>query len=449
MGVPRFFRWLVERYPSINHSLRYAKDSVEVPEFDNLYIDTNGIIHQCYRLCLRDDQSLDEQQTACEVVWYIERLFNLVQPRKLLLIAVDGVAPRAKLNQQRKRRYLAARERRLRRQRAEAAPDHPEEEFDDNDNDADNNDDNDNVTHRRRAARSPVPESDDAFDSNCITPGTDFMRRLSSCIDFFVRRKMTTDPRWRSIQVVYSSHQVPGEGEHKIMEYIRSRCHDPTLRHCLYGLDADLIFLGLATHQPFFSLLREDTFSGKTDRRGHWYDDNDNITYRPRSPARSLTHRDLASQNYQLLHLNLLREYLQCEFSQALVPWPAQLAFDLERVIDDFVFMCLFVGNDFLPRLPFVDVREGSLNDMLAVYKRLLPNATSYLTNDGEVNVAMCKVRLSAPMWHAALGARQLHSHMSSCSSQLSLALSGRARGTREAITRHQRRHVGGGLLGH
>ena len=141
MGVPRFFRWLVERYPSINHSLRYAKDSVEVPEFDNLYIDTNGIIHQCYRLCLRDDQSLDEQQTACEVVWYIERLFNLVQPRKLLLIAVDGVAPRAKLNQQRKRRYLAARERRLRRQRAEAAPDHPEEEFDDNDNDADNDDD--------------------------------------------------------------------------------------------------------------------------------------------------------------------------------------------------------------------------------------------------------------------------------------------------------------------
>ena len=148
-----------------------------------------------------------------------------------------GVAPRAKMNQQRSRRFKSAMER--------------------------------IALEREAAARGEVVDEATKFDSNCITPGTAFMARLGRHLRFFVRRRVADDPAWQAPAVVFSGHEVPGEGEHKIMEYIRwqkasNPNYTPNQRHCMYGLDADLIMLALVTHEPHFCLLREVVlFGGK------------------------------------------------------------------------------------------------------------------------------------------------------------------------------------------
>jgi len=53
-----------------------------------------------------------------------------------------------------------------------------------------------------------VPDEDDLFDSNCITPGTEFMARLSDSIKYFVRAKIRDDVSWRQVKVIFSGHEV-------------------------------------------------------------------------------------------------------------------------------------------------------------------------------------------------------------------------------------------------
>ena len=108
MGIPKFYRWLSERYPLINQRV---SDEAFLPEFDNLYLDMNGIIHQCTHGNGPIDQMVSEKDMVLNMFFYIDRVVQIIKPRKLLYLAVDGVAPRAKLNQQRSRRFASARDR--------------------------------------------------------------------------------------------------------------------------------------------------------------------------------------------------------------------------------------------------------------------------------------------------------------------------------------------------
>lgn len=335
MGVPKFFRWLSERYPAISMLIKESR----IPEFDSLYLDMNGIIHNCTH---SDSDSatfrMTEEQMFIAIFNYIEHLFGKIKPKQLFFMAVDGVAPRAKMNQQRARRFRTALD-------AEKA--------------------------KEKAIEQGVEmPKEDAFDSNCITPGTEFMAKLTQQLKYFINKKISEDRDWQGVEIVLSGHEVPGEGEHKIMEYIRRKKAQPdyqsNMRHCLYGLDADLIMLGLLSHDPHFCLLREEVTFGRQ------------VSKKP---------KELEHQNFYLLHLSVVREYLELEFQELEEEGALNFPFDMERVIDDFILMAFFVGNDFLPNLPNLHINEGALALMFKIYKDVLRRMGGYINEEGTINV--------------------------------------------------------------
>jgi 5'-3' exoribonuclease 2 len=211
--------------------------------------------------------------------------------------------------------------------------------------------------------------------------------------------------------VIFSDSSVPGEGEHKILEFIRlQRCkkfsnnnlylvqdhYDPNTKHCIYGADADLIMLSLITHEPHFFIIRESLnenmwkkcdFCGQT---GHFRDTCKKLS-NPDEAEPSNT--DLIhSIQFSIIKVHIIREYLELEFKNLKLQFP----YDFERIIDDFVFLCFFVGNDFIPHLPSLKIREGAIDALLYLYKKIIITLDGYLTEgDGKINLARTEILLA------------------------------------------------------
>jgi hypothetical protein len=64
------------------------------------------------------------------------------------------------------------------------------------------------ILEQKAYERGEVLPSVERFDSNCITPGTEFMARLHEQLKYFVTYKVSTDTLWHNVQVILSGHEV-------------------------------------------------------------------------------------------------------------------------------------------------------------------------------------------------------------------------------------------------
>lgn len=308
MGVPQFYRWLTLKYSRIatKRNVRNTETYFQRERTASLALDVNSVIHlaaaRVYRYGqyevsdkrvyqrLRDTPQAElEQQHFAEVTNELLTLLELTKPESTLIIAVDGPAPYTKLYQQRQRRYKA-------KSKLLGTTD----------------------SYQRYDALAY--ESNSPWDSNAITPGTPFMARLDHYLQAWIEANRAVLPP----RVIYSSHQAPGEGEHKIMQHYRtlqwSQQHQ-RLQHVVVGLDADLIMLSLLSPLKRITLLRDDI--------------------------------NQTGDIYHMLDVELTRQHITAELGS----------------VADFVLLTFFAGNDFLPANPAISIGNNGLDRLLSLYK--------------------------------------------------------------------------------
>lgn len=152
--------------------------------------------------------------------------------------------------------------------------------------------------------------------------------------------------------------------------------------------------LALATHEPCFRVLREDVFAQDKKstchicgQEGHYAAQCTNKvnafqTTPPMGDTAIQTALKPAEKKpFIFLDVATLREYLEIELNQPHTPFQ----FNMEQALDDWVFLIFFVGNDFLPHLPSLEIREGAIDTLLKIWKAELPRMGGYLTNHGHV----------------------------------------------------------------
>ena len=301
MGIPYYFYSLTQKYNNIISNNK--------PLDLNIYcIDFNGIIHNVaqdiikkYKDTVEHTNNDNIESEIIEGVWNRIKFYIETYKAEKYIICADGVAPLAKMFQQRKRRYLNIHKNIL---------------------------DNVNII----------------WDTNAITPGTLFMDKLNT----YIRRNINDDSNKN--KVIYSGSNECGEGEHKIFKMIKDDSIDD--RIIIHGLDADLIILSLMSHKENIYLMRE------------MKDPHTNNTV------------------YNYLNIKELRKAILCELK---TNWDISFEYDENDLIDTYCTACSILGNDFIPHLLTIELKNNGIDTLLSATKRAI-KTNGLLVAGGVIN---------------------------------------------------------------
>jgi len=307
MGVPGLFANLHHKYKSkiikrklvLNTNLQNLKSNYINIDPDILYFDFNCLIHPvCHILSAQyKDKNISkedfENKMIVKTIEYMEKVIEYANPSKVG-IYIDGVCPISKMAQQRQRRFASVLDK--------------------------------EVMNNIRV-KNNIPR-EEYYDTNAITPGTNFMKKLDDYIQSYIKTNT-------KIEIIYSSYMVHGEGEHKIINHIKENCDELKNKNIvIYGLDADLIILSMTLCKDFnIMLLREEEQVS--------FDNFNLILFDVNECAKCL--------------INELTTDMQS--SDVLVELGEEEIMKRLNIIDDFIFITILLGNDFIPANPTLNMR--------------------------------------------------------------------------------------------
>jgi 5'-3' exoribonuclease 1 len=334
MGVPSLSTFIKNNFPE---AYKHFRKGTHRNQVDYFLIDANAIFHKCAQIIYNygSEKAVvnrfaklteDEKQLKVFDLFFntIRELCEITVPKKVLYIAIDGVAPIAKQAQQRQRRYVSA----------------------------------------LRNKESPV-----GFDSNKLTTGTEFMHEMTKYINYRIRNEMQNNIFWKHLTVYFSSHTIAGEGEQKLVNFIRT-LKDNKLNnsYCFYGPDGDLIMLTLACQCPKMFLLRNDMMYAD------YYELYDIGMIRNELPNK-LTQLYLQDMKCD--------DAVKCDDSDEKLTGRT-----INDVVNDFLVIGFFGGNDFLPKAKMFYHLHDGLNLMFDSYSLTSEcGSKNYVTVDNEINI--------------------------------------------------------------
>ena len=191
------------------------------------------------------------------------------------------------------------------------------------------------MMRRHKSALERKYNKETSWNTNAISPGTKFMKNLNDSL----KKHIMEHRKYKNI--ILDDSENRGEGEHKILHYIQN--NDLKGKICIYGLDADLIQLSLVSHKPNIVLLRETT--------------EYNI--------------ENTENEYIYLKIDNLKKHLISSFH-------LQKLVDEKRLIDDYIFLCFLLGNDFMNHIPSLSLRYSGHNILLNTYSKLQERYDGY-----------------------------------------------------------------------
>jgi 5'-3' exonuclease len=295
MGIPSYFSYLLKRQ---RHIIKAIPKTNKI-KFDSLYLDCNSIIYDSYYTRAKDGK-VSEPEIITETIHRIKQLITHMSPRNVVYIAFDGVAPFAKIEQQRSRRYKSW------------------------------------VMSKIGIDTPPL------WNTSSITPGTEFMAKLMSRVKTAFIQKESS---WNVQKIIVSGSDEPGEGEHKLFGYIRA--NPTTDQVAVYGLDADLIMLSLI-HTKYCGNIH---ICREAPEFGDLRDES-----QPKNTLLGVDTNKLIQSIYDEMGCG---GYIH------------------SRVLD-YIFMCFFLGNDFMPHFPAMNIRTQGIRVLMDTYKQLLKNNAKY-----------------------------------------------------------------------
>lgn len=377
MGIPSYFSNIVKQYKHV------IKQLVGLPQIHNLYMDTNGLIYDAVRVVGSNRGMSDDEyesrliQCVCDK---INEYLLMFRPTNKVLIAFDGVAPVAKLNQQRERRYKSwftgVVEKTIARKNALLDP---------------------LSVVGSEVASVGSNETSKAWNTSAITPGTKFMSKLNTRMrDYCAEKGLVIGT---SVTYIYSGSDIPGEGEHKIFEYIRENgdYHRGTTT-LIYGLDADLIMLCLNhLHISQHIYLYRDTpefiqsLDSTLSSNDQYYLDipafacsleavmRENAAPRENLSSGGGSGESGSSNTGAYISDTTTVSKEKTDNSRSCIT-PEVVA-----AIDDYIVMSFMLGNDFMPHFPSLNLRTNGMVVLLQTYANMFRETKEYLVRRDRV----------------------------------------------------------------